>query len=164
MGKKPGQSMGKKSRRRSDSMLLTKFARSPRCLTVKGQIGEALISGDKPVENREHGLHGWRFVHVGLTKIPTEQLDVITEHAPHSMELDTSHVGCIVGAVHFGKQLTKAEAKKIPELAPWAFGPVCSVVNATFRLPVPVRTKGLLSTAWKLEDEHALAALRRQLQ
>ena len=131
-------------------------------ITMKGApLGRALVKKRKPVENRAFGLHGWRWIHVGQGKMVEVQRKVISEHADDLMECDADLKGYVIGAVHFSHVLSRAEAKTDPAMAPWSFGPMCSVVDDAFELEHPVGPiQGALSN-WS-PCEATMRQLKRQ--
>ena len=110
-----------------------------KAITMKGApLGRALVKKRKPVENRDFGLEGWRWIHVGQGKMEEVHRKVISEHAADLMECDDDLKGYVIGAVHFSHVLSRADAKKDTVMAPWSFGPMCSVVDDAFELEHPV--------------------------
>ena len=97
---------------------------------------------------------GWYALHVGAaTSSHESQHALLASVAGMPSESELPH-SAIVGGIRVSHSLSVEECASDP----WAFGPVCNVIDATFRLERPVPAKGALSM-WQLGAE-----TRRQVE
>ena len=137
----------------------TTLAAVTHALTLRGaQLMHARLSGAKRVENRHFRLQpGWYALHTGAKTSAHESQHALLAAVPGMLaEADLPH-GAIVGAIRISHALTLEQC----EGEPWAFGPVCNVVDAIARLETPVAHKGALSV-WRIGTE-TLAEVQAQL-
>jgi hypothetical protein len=129
-------------------------------LTLRGaQLTYALLCGAKRVENRHFRMQpGWYALHTGNKTSAHESQHALIAAVPGMpTEADLPH-GAIVGAIRVSHALALEQCAGDP----WAFGPVCNVVDAVARLERPVSHKGALSV-WRLGAE-TLADVQAQLE
>ena len=111
-------------------------------ITLRGErLALAIVKRAKRVENRHFHIRGWCWIHAGLSPTKAEHaavVDSMTDVAPETPDLR----GFIIGAAHFSHTLTLEEAKADTSMAPWAFGPLCNIVDDAFMLEKPVKMRG----------------------
>jgi len=115
-----------------------------RAITLRGErLASAIIKKVKPLENRDIQLQGWVWIHAGRKETPDIHAEIIDAHT-QSCPTDSKLRGHIIGAAHFSKCITLAEAKADPVLKPWAFGPRCSLIDDALELCTAVPARGYL--------------------
>ena len=128
-------------------------------LTIRGaQLTHAILVGPKRIENRHFRLQpGWYALHTGARTTSHESQHALLaslQGIPPEGELPHS---AIVGAIRISHHLTLQQCTGDP----WAFGPVCNVINAVCRMERPVPHKGRLSV-WVIAPE-SIREVRDQL-
>ena len=129
-------------------------------ITLRGaQLTRAILTGDKRVENRHFTMKpGWYALHTGA-KMSSHESQHALLASLRAMPGEASLPHCaIVGAVQISHALSFDECKGTE---PWAFGPVCNVIQAVATLQRPVAHRGALSL-WRI-DAAALEDVRSQL-
>ena len=129
-------------------------------ITLRGaQLTRAILTRDQRVENRHFTMKpGWYALHTGANMSLHESQHALLASL-RAMPGEASLPHCaIVGAVQISHALSFDECKGTE---PWAFGPVCNVIQAVATLQQPEAHRGALSL-WRI-DAAALEDVRSQL-
>ena len=139
-------------------------------ISLRGrELCDAILSGHKDCENRRNPLDGWVAMHVSKTKISESMAKFLRHLVPICPRADYP-LGAIVGLMFVERSLSLEELRaecqcdascdyaKCGEhsqdcaVSPFATGPVCNVISAVLRLPVPILCKGDLNQ-WLLPSD-----------
>ena len=129
-------------------------------ITLRGaQLTRAILTRDQHVENRHFTMKpGCYALHTGANMLLHESQHALLASL-RAMPGEASLPHCaIVGAVQISHALSFDECKGTE---PWAFGPVCNVIQAVATLQQPEAHRGALSL-WRI-DAAALEDVRSQL-
>lgn len=125
-----------------------------KCISLLQPYASAIIAGPKRVENRPRsmfaipdggiwvGIHaskGWWDINWQLWRRDWPDASMLPSSYPR---------GVVLGAAHFVEVRKYAETVPVEQIAadlgPWAFGPVCYLIDRVVALPEPVACKGAL--------------------